>query len=177
MIASETIVESLAAACYSHVPRLPPESYYKGVDCLKGLWYPVSEANRSIQEFYSAYNLLGDGSAERVVLVSLMTFPVIREIRTALRLFLHLMEFIDMGRLRDKVAIVTAAAQGIGRATVKRFAQEGAIVYACDLQGRQNHSTASRKLAMRLSPITSRRNRCISCAKLRRSCGARTKDH
>ena len=39
-----------------------------------------------------------------------------------------------MGRLRDKVAIVTAAAQGIGRATVKRFTQEGATVYACDVQ-------------------------------------------
>lgn len=39
-----------------------------------------------------------------------------------------------MGRLRDKVAIATAAAQGIGRATVKRFAQEGATVYACDIQ-------------------------------------------
>jgi NAD(P)-dependent dehydrogenase (short-subunit alcohol dehydrogenase family) len=39
-----------------------------------------------------------------------------------------------MGRLRDKVAIATAAAQGIGRATVKRFAQEGATVYACDVQ-------------------------------------------
>ena len=39
-----------------------------------------------------------------------------------------------MGRLRDKVAIVTAAAQGIGRATVKRFTREGATVYACDVQ-------------------------------------------
>ena len=39
-----------------------------------------------------------------------------------------------MGRLRDKVAIATAAAQGIGRAAVKRFAQEGATVYACDVQ-------------------------------------------
>ena len=39
-----------------------------------------------------------------------------------------------MARLRNKVAIVTAAAQGIGNATVKRFAREGAIVYACDIQ-------------------------------------------
>ena len=39
-----------------------------------------------------------------------------------------------MGRLTDKVAIATAAAQGIGRAAVKRFAQEGATVYACDVQ-------------------------------------------
>ena len=39
-----------------------------------------------------------------------------------------------MGRLRDKVAIATAAAQGIGNATARRFAREGATVYACDLQ-------------------------------------------
>ena len=39
-----------------------------------------------------------------------------------------------MGRLSDKVVVATAAAQGIGRAAVKRFVQEGATVYACDVQ-------------------------------------------
>jgi 3-oxoacyl-[acyl-carrier protein] reductase len=35
-------------------------------------------------------------------------------------------------KLKDKVCIVTGAAQGIGAATAKRFADEGAIVIACD---------------------------------------------
>jgi 3-oxoacyl-[acyl-carrier protein] reductase len=38
-------------------------------------------------------------------------------------------------RLKDKVAIVTGAAQGIGLATALKFAQEGAIVQVCDLRG------------------------------------------
>lgn len=37
------------------------------------------------------------------------------------------------GRLAGKVALVTAAAQGIGRATALAFADEGAIVWATDL--------------------------------------------
>jgi len=37
-----------------------------------------------------------------------------------------------MGRLDDKIAIVTGAAGGIGRAAVERFAAEGATVVACD---------------------------------------------
>ncbi|MBL0371560.1 SDR family oxidoreductase [Rhizobium sp. KVB221] len=36
-------------------------------------------------------------------------------------------------RLEGKTAIVTAAAQGIGRAIAERFAEEGAIVHACDV--------------------------------------------
>jgi 3-oxoacyl-[acyl-carrier protein] reductase len=35
-------------------------------------------------------------------------------------------------RLKDKICIVTGAAQGIGAATVARFAGEGATVVACD---------------------------------------------
>ena len=37
------------------------------------------------------------------------------------------------GRLSGKIALVTAAAQGIGRATALAFANEGATVWATDL--------------------------------------------
>ena len=37
-------------------------------------------------------------------------------------------------RLKNKICIVTGAAQGIGAATVKKFAAEGAIVIGCDRQ-------------------------------------------
>ncbi len=36
--------------------------------------------------------------------------------------------------LENKVCIITGAAQGIGREIAKRFAEDGAIVYACDRQ-------------------------------------------
>lgn len=38
-----------------------------------------------------------------------------------------------MGRLDNKICIITAAAQGIGLATVELFKKEGAIVYALDI--------------------------------------------
>ena len=39
-----------------------------------------------------------------------------------------------LGRLQDKVAIVTGANSGIGRATARLFAREGAQVVCCDIQ-------------------------------------------
>lgn len=40
-----------------------------------------------------------------------------------------------MARLQDKVAIITGAGSGIGRATATMFAREGAIVVAADIRG------------------------------------------
>jgi len=47
-----------------------------------------------------------------------------------------------MGRLTDKVAIVTGAASGIGEATAKLFAQEGASLVLADWQGARGEQLA-----------------------------------
>jgi NAD(P)-dependent dehydrogenase (short-subunit alcohol dehydrogenase family) len=47
-----------------------------------------------------------------------------------------------MGRVQDKVAIVTGAAQGIGRATALQLAQEGAAVAVTDVNGKEAESVA-----------------------------------
>ena len=39
-----------------------------------------------------------------------------------------------LGRLRGRVAIITGANSGIGRATARLFAREGASVLCCDIQ-------------------------------------------
>src|SRR2546428_7660771 len=39
-----------------------------------------------------------------------------------------------LGRLQGKIAIVTGANSGIGRATARLFAREGAKVVCCDIQ-------------------------------------------
>ena len=48
-----------------------------------------------------------------------------------------------MGKLDGKTAIVTGASRGIGRATVELFADEGATVYATDINAQGHRSKAS----------------------------------
>jgi len=38
-----------------------------------------------------------------------------------------------LGRLKNKIAIITGANSGIGRATARLFAREGAKVVCCDI--------------------------------------------
>jgi NAD(P)-dependent dehydrogenase (short-subunit alcohol dehydrogenase family) len=47
-------------------------------------------------------------------------------------------------RLRDKVAIVTGAANGIGRRTARRFAEEGARVVVSDVQDEAGQAVVER---------------------------------
>lgn len=58
-----------------------------------------------------------------------------------------------MNELKNKVALITGAASGIGRATVELWAEEGATVVAADVQ-----DNAVRELVDRLS----RRGHCVS---------------
>lgn len=46
-------------------------------------------------------------------------------------------------RLKDKVAIVTGAARGIGRATAERLIEEGAKILICDIDEAQLMRTAA----------------------------------
>src|SRR5271170_2424237 len=62
------------------------------------------------------------------------------------------------GRLSEKVALVTAAGQGIGRATAIAFADEGALVWATDINEtslatlrNDRHSIRTRRLDVRES--------------------------
>jgi NAD(P)-dependent dehydrogenase (short-subunit alcohol dehydrogenase family) len=54
-----------------------------------------------------------------------------------------------MGRLGGKIAVVTAAGSGIGRATALAFVREGARVYAVDLNGAATQETVELARASR----------------------------
>jgi NAD(P)-dependent dehydrogenase (short-subunit alcohol dehydrogenase family) len=49
----------------------------------------------------------------------------------------------SVSRLEGKVAVITGAGRGIGRATAVRFAQEGAAVVVNDVDGDPAEDTAS----------------------------------
>jgi NAD(P)-dependent dehydrogenase (short-subunit alcohol dehydrogenase family) len=49
-----------------------------------------------------------------------------------------------MGKLQDRVAIVTGAASGMGAATAELFAREGAKVVLCDVQREAGEAVAAR---------------------------------
>ena len=48
-----------------------------------------------------------------------------------------------MGRVADKVALVTGGASGIGRATAELLAQEGAMVVITDVQDEGGQETVA----------------------------------
>ena len=50
---------------------------------------------------------------------------------------------MDTARLKDKVALITGAASGIGRAAALRFAMEGARVVVADIQDAMGEDTAT----------------------------------
>jgi len=61
---------------------------------------------------------------------------------------------IAMGRLDNKVAVITGAASSIGRATAIRFAAEGAAVVVSDLTptaARRPYANAANTAAVRFS--------------------------
>lgn len=58
------------------------------------------------------------------------------------------------GRLTGKTAFITAAAQGIGRATALAFAREGAKVIASDIDSARLAAIADKRIAVRLLDVT-----------------------
>lgn len=53
-----------------------------------------------------------------------------------------------MNLLQDKICIITGAAQGIGKQIARQFADDGAVVYACDRQDFTSDNDRIRPLVM-----------------------------
>lgn len=56
-------------------------------------------------------------------------------------------------KLQGKVSVITGSANGIGKATVAKFAQEGAKVVVCDLQQAQIDATVAELKAQVQKPL------------------------
>jgi len=70
------------------------------------------------------------------------------------------MEEIEM-RLKDKVAVVTGGGSGIGKATVRRFAKEGAKVAICDINAEAAKEVAEKCKAAGYDPINRMLMMCL----------------
>ena len=60
-----------------------------------------------------------------------------------------------MNLLQDKVCIITGAAQGIGKQIARQFADDGAVVYACDRQDFTSDNDRIRPLVMDVTDASS----------------------
>jgi NAD(P)-dependent dehydrogenase (short-subunit alcohol dehydrogenase family) len=63
-----------------------------------------------------------------------------------------------MGRLEDKVAIITGAGQGIGLAYAQRFLAEGAKVVVAEVVEERAAGAIDGGLAMPAQPLANRRH-------------------